>query len=57
MKNNEEISIAIADCTVWSHCNMPKYYEYFEQWFDNLTSNQIDYFTAYMKGKKTPNNG
>lgn len=40
----------------WFHCNIPKYYKYFEEWFAKLTDNQIEYFTAYMKGKKTPHN-
>ena len=38
----------------WSHCNMPKYYKHFKQWFNNLTSNQIEYLTAYANGQKTP---
>lgn len=29
----------------WYKNNMPKYYKYFEEWFNNLTNNQIFYFT------------
>jgi len=31
-----------------------KYLHLFEQWFNNLTNDQIMYFTAYMQGKKSP---
>lgn len=31
-----------------------KYRYLFEQWFGNLTDNQIMYYTAYMQGKKSP---
>lgn len=41
----------------WSRCNIPKYYKYFEEWFAKLTDNQIEYFTAYMNGQKTPYHG
>lgn len=40
--------------TQWSTCNHPKYYRYFELWFNNLTNVQLDYFIAYMNGKKSP---
>lgn len=33
---------------------LPKYYKYFDEWFNNLTETQILYFTAYAEGKKTP---
>lgn len=33
---------------------VPKYYKYFEEWFNNLTKNQLVYYTAYMNGCKTP---
>jgi hypothetical protein len=33
---------------------IPKYYKYFEEWFKNLTENQMVYLEAYSKGKKTP---
>ena len=37
------------------HYNVhPKYYKYFEEWFNNLLSNQIIYYNAYSKGLKTP---
>ena len=31
-----------------------KYHSLFDQWFANLTDNQIMYYTAYMQGKKSP---
>lgn len=34
--------------------NLPKYYKYFDNWLENLTENQILYYTAYSKGKKSP---
>ena len=34
--------------------NLKKYYKYFEEWFDNLTENQLLYYKAYSKGLKTP---
>lgn len=37
----------------FSKNNLPKYYKYFEQWVNNLTYNQITYFTAYMSEHKT----
>lgn len=33
---------------------IPKYYKYFDEWFNNLTDNQKIYFEAYSKGNKTP---
>ena len=33
---------------------VPKYYKYFEEWFNNLTKSQLVYYTAYMNGNKTP---
>ena len=33
---------------------VPKYYKYFEEWFNNLTKNQLVFYTAYMNGCKTP---
>ena len=38
----------------FSHSTIPKYYKYFEEWFSNLTENQILFYTAYMNGLKTP---
>jgi len=35
------------------HSTVPKYYKYFEEWFSNLTENQILFYTAYMNGLKT----
>ena len=26
----------------------------FDMWFENITDNQIIYFTSWMKGEKTP---
>lgn len=37
----------------FSHSTIPKYYKYFEEWFSNLTENQILFYTAYMNGLKT----
>lgn len=37
----------------YSRNNLPRYYKYFEQWVDNLTYEQILYFTAYMLKQKT----
>lgn len=34
--------------------NLPKYYKYFDTWIENLTENQILYYIAYSKGKKSP---
>ena len=34
--------------------NMPKYYHYFDEWFNNLTENQLLYYNAYSNGFKTP---
>lgn len=33
---------------------LKKYYKYFDEWYDNLTENQILYYISYMEGKKTP---
>lgn len=30
--------------------NIPKYYKYFDSWFDNLTENQLYYFEKDLKG-------
>lgn len=38
----------------FSYSNIPKYYKYFEEWFSNLTDNQILFYTAYMNRLKTP---
>lgn len=38
----------------WRNNNSSKYYNYFEEWYLGLTCNQIDYFIAYMMGKKSP---
>ena len=32
---------------------LPKYYVYFEEWFDNLTENQYLYLKAYKEGGKS----
>lgn len=31
-----------------------KYHYMFDMWFENITDNQILYFTSWMKGEKTP---
>ena len=31
-----------------------KYYKYFDDWFNNLTEDQIKYYMCYMKGQKSP---
>lgn len=33
---------------------LKKYYKYFDEWYNNLTDNQILFFISYMNGKKTP---
>ena len=33
---------------------IPKYYRYFEEWFNNLTENQLLYYNVYKNGEKTP---
>lgn len=33
--------------------NNPKYYKYFEEWFNNLTETQLLFYNAYSKGDKT----
>lgn len=38
----------------FSHSTIPKYYKYFEDWFNNLTKSQLEYYKAYMEGRKTP---
>lgn len=37
----------------WRVSNLPKYYKYFQEWFDNLTMEQVEQYLAYMNGKKT----
>lgn len=37
----------------FSKNNLPKYYKYFEQWVNNLTYNQVAYFTAYSAEHKS----
>lgn len=38
----------------FSKNNLPKYYQYFEQWISNLTNEQIVYFTVYCGRHKSP---
>lgn len=38
----------------FTHSTIPKYYKYFEMWFNALTDTQLQYYEAYMKGAKTP---
>ena len=33
--------------------NLPKYYKYFDTWIENLTENQILYYNAIVKVKKS----
>lgn len=33
--------------------NHPKYYKYFDTWFNNLLPSQITFYKAYMRGQKT----
>ena len=33
--------------------NIPKYHKYFDEWLENLTDDQIKFYTAYSEGKKT----
>lgn len=35
--------------------NIPKFYKYFDEWIENLTDEQISFYTAYSEGKKTIN--
>ena len=32
--------------------SLPKYYKYFDDWIENLTDEQILFYTAYSEGKK-----
>ncbi len=36
---------------------LKKYYKYFDEWYENITDSQRMYYTAYMKGQKTPFQG
>jgi len=38
----------------FTHTTLPKYYKYFEEWFNNLTENQLAYYRAYASGAKSP---
>ena len=33
---------------------LKKYYKYFDEWYNNITDKQRMYYTAYMRGQKTP---
>ena len=33
--------------------SLTKYYKYFDEWIENLTDEQILFYTAYSEGKKT----
>ena len=33
--------------------NIPKFYKYFDEWIENLTDEQISFYTAYSEWKKT----
>ena len=34
--------------------NIPKYYKYFDEWFNNLTYTQLLYYNCYSKNLKSP---
>ena len=38
----------------WKFCNHPKYYQYFDEWYSNITDIQKMYFKCWSEGKKTP---
>lgn len=38
----------------WKRNNIPKYYYLFENWFQQLTSDQKLYYFAYANNLKTP---
>lgn len=33
--------------------NIPKFYKYFDEWVENLTDEQVRFYTAYSEGNKT----
>ena len=35
----------------WIRYNNKRYWKYFEEWIENLTDNQIYYFTLYLNGQ------
>jgi len=37
--------------------NHKKYRKYFDEWYSNLTENQLLYYKAYANGQKTPFQG
>lgn len=37
--------------------NHKKYRKYFDEWYSNLTENQLLYYKSYAKGQKTPFQG
>lgn len=37
--------------------NHKKYRMYFDEWYSNLTENQLLYYESYSKGQKTPFQG
>ena len=41
----------------WRYNVHKRFLKYFDEWYGNLTDNQIFYLTAYMKGLKTPFQG
>ena len=38
----------------WRYNVHKRFLKYFDEWYENLTDNQILYFNAYMKGLKSP---
>ena len=60
--NNKEIILWKAGLKEWlmtefNYSNLKKYRPLFEEWFKNLTPNQVLYYEGYMRGEKTPWNG
>lgn len=40
--------------TEFNYNNLKKFRPLFEEWFKNLTPNQVLYYEAYMRGQKSP---
>lgn len=36
------------------HTSHPKYYKYIDEYINNMTTHQLEYWKAWMKGKKNP---
>ena len=46
MKNNLNLHLYLQN--EWIERNHPKYHHYFKEWVENITENQIYYFTKEM---------